>query len=266
MSLFEAIFLGLVQGLTEFLPVSSSGHLKIFETIFNANTNGLLFDVSVHLATLLAVVVVLRKDIIEILKRPFQKLTWLLILATIPAVIAGVFLNDIIDKIFQGGFLGIAFIITAILLWFADSRKNTKRSLEWINAKDAGAIGLTQAIAIIPGLSRSGSTIAAGLFMGLKREAAMKFSFLMSIPVILGSGVMEAKDLINGNQLASVNYGPIILGMAAAAISGYFAVKFMLDFFKKRSLRIFSVYTFLLGILVIADQLIFHIFFKTFGI
>ncbi len=265
LKILQSIILGLVQGLTEFLPVSSSGHLIVFKKLFGIDQEqfGLTFDIALHFATLIAVFIVFRSDIYAILRKPVQKLTGLLIVATVPAVIAGLFLDDFIEGISQsGGFLGIAFLITAAVLFFSQRAKKRAKTIENMSYADAAVIGIAQGIAVMPGISRSGSTAGAGLSLGMEKEDSLRFAFLMSIPVIFGSAVLGVKDMIS--EPASVEWGLVLAGMAAAGISGYFAVRFMLGFFKKRSLNVFAAYTGLLGMAILADQLIFRRFFDIF--
>lgn len=265
MKILQGLILGLVQGLTEFLPVSSSGHLIVFKKLFGIDQEqfGLTFDIALHFATLIAVFIVFWPDILAILKKPVQKLTGLLIIATIPAVLVGLFLDDYIESISQsGGFLGIAFLITAAALYFSQKAGKRVKTIDSMGYGDAVVIGITQGIAVVPGISRSGSTTSAGLFMGMEKESSLRFAFLMSIPVILGSAVMGVKDIIT--EPASVEWGAVIAGMIAAGVSGYYAIRFMLNFFKKRSLNIFAVYVGILGILILIDQLFFQKFFDVF--
>ncbi len=265
MEYLQALILGIVQGLTEFLPVSSSGHLILFKKLFgfDAEKFGLTFDIALHLATLVAIFIAFRKDIFELIKKPFQKYVYLIAIATVPAVIVGLLFDDKIESMSaNGGFLGIAFIITAIVLLLAEKAGKRTKDKDDIKYKDAGVIGLAQGIAVVPGISRSGSTLAAGLFMGLKKETAMAFSFIMSIPVVLGSAVLGVKDVIE--QPGSFDILVTLVGMIAAGLSGYAAIKFMLDFFRKRSLILFSAYVGLMGALVIFDQLFTKIFFEVF--
>ncbi len=266
--ILQAIVLGLVQGLTEFLPVSSSGHLILFKKLFglDVNTFGLNFDIAVHVATLLAVVVVFRKTIWNLVRHPFQKTVLWLILATIPAGLVGVFLDDQIEAVSQsGGFLGICFLVTAGILllseWIA-TRKQANLEMEDLTWWKAGAIGLAQGVAVMPGISRSGSTLSAGLLTGLSKSSAISFSFLMSIPVIGGSLLLGVKDTIENPE--SFNVWVILAGMVSAAVSGYIAVRFMLNFFRKKGMKVFAIYLVILGILVLADQLFFHQFFDVF--
>lgn len=265
MDILQGIILGIVQGLTEFLPVSSSGHLILFKKLFGIDQEqfGLTFDIALHFATLIAVFVVFWPDIVAILKKPVQKLTGLLIIATIPAVFVGLFLDDYIEEISQsGGFLGFAFLFTAALMFFSQKIPSKSKNLDMMKYSDAAVIGLMQGVAVMPGISRSGSTTSAGLIMGVEKAASMRFAFLMSIPVILGSAVLGVKDIVTNPE--PINWAPVLAGMLAAGISGYFAVRFMLNFFKKRSLNIFSVYVAVLGILILIDQLFFNQFFDVF--
>ncbi|WP_461246994.1 undecaprenyl-diphosphate phosphatase [Treponema sp. R6D11] len=275
MNIINAIILGIVQGLTEFLPVSSSGHLVLLQKIFKIHEPSLFFDTMLHVGTLLAVVTVLWKDIFEILKKPIQKLTGFLILATIPAVIAALLFKDAIEEIFTTGkLLGVCFLITTVLLVTAEllSRRNKNASsaateqdengekMTWLQAL---FIGVMQAIAIPPGISRSGATISGSLFCKLNRGFAARFSFLMSIPAILGAVVMQTKDLLKGGMADSSNFGvaAIIAGTITSAIVGFFAVKFMLKIIKEKSLFGFAIYTGVLGLLVLIDQVGLHVFF-----
>lgn len=265
MKIFQAILLGILQGLTEFLPVSSSGHLILFKHLFglDAEVFGLTFDIAVHVATLTAVFIIFWKDIFALIKKPFQKLTLLLIIATIPAAVIGVLFDDKIEAISQsGGFLGISFLVTAIILTVSERLSSKKKDFDDITYLDAGTIGIVQGIAIMPGISRSGSTLSAGLAMGVKKEAAIRFAFLMSIPVILGSAVLGVKNIIEEPQ--SFDVAVIIAGMVSSGVSGYFAIKFMLDFFKRKKLTAFAVYVGILGIAIIFDQLFTKKFFDVF--
>jgi len=279
MNIFQSAFLGIIQGLTEFLPISSSGHLVLFQKIFGLTGNTLSFDVFVHLGTLMAVIVVFRKDILDILKKPFGKLPMLLVLGTIPAVIIGITFKDSIGALFaSGATIGVEFLITGLILLWAEKLSCSSsvipaspsadgniqsscvpKTLPSMTALDALVIGVTQAVAILPAVSRSGLTIAGALSRKLDREFALKFSFLLSIPAILGSVVFDGIDIIK--DPASTQATPIIIGTSAAAISGYFAIRYMLKVFSKKSLMPFAVYVFILGGLIIIDQTITRIFF-----
>ena len=266
MSVLEAIILGIVQGLTEFLPVSSSGHLVLLQKIFGINEPGLFFDTMLHAGTLIAVFVVLWKDIWEILKKPIQKLTLFLIIATIPAVIAALTFGDAIEDIFKSAkYLGFCFLITTVLLVTAEflSKRGAKNTQQKAAVKEnkmnflhALFIGVMQAIAIPPGISRSGATISGALFCKIDRDLAARFSFLLSIPAILGAVVLQSKDLIKSGSAEETNMIAIIAGTIAAAITGFFAVKLMLKIIREKSLYGFAIYTGILGVLVLTDQFV----------
>jgi undecaprenyl-diphosphatase len=278
MSIFEAIFLGAVQGLTEFLPVSSSGHLVLFQKILGISGPTLFFDTLVHGGTLIAVFVVLWRDIWSILRRIMQPLTAYLTLATLPAVAAALAFGDAIEAAFNsGGFLGFAFLATSGLLILADffSKKTRfpkeKGEMDW---RDALVIGILQALAIVPGISRSGSTLSGALSRGLNRDFAARFSFLLSIPVILGALILQTKDLLTGSGAGSMDAAglsgaagtglevlPLIAGTLSAALVGFFAIRIMLRIVRDRSLLGFAVYTGLLGILVLIDRFGTHLVF-----
>jgi undecaprenyl-diphosphatase len=269
MSIINAIILGIVQGLTEFLPVSSSGHLVLLQKIFGITETGLFFDTMLHAGTLMAVFAVLWKDIWDILKKIIQPLTLFLIIATIPAVVAALVFTDIIEHAFESGqFLGVSFLITSALLVFAElfvKRANTGGSLkkaESMNWLDALIIGIMQAIAIIPGISRSGATISGAISRKLDRDFAARFSFLLSIPAILGAVVLQSKELIHTQAAGeSITAAAVIVGTASAAVVGFFSVKLMLKIIREKSLYGFAVYTACLGILVIFDQFVTRIVF-----
>jgi undecaprenyl-diphosphatase len=276
MSIAAALFLGAIQGITEFLPVSSSGHLVLFQRIFGISEPALLFDTMVHGGTLVAVFVVLRRDIWDILRRPLQPLTAWLIIATLPAVVIALLFKDDIEGAFaSGAFLGFAFLITSTLLLLAEflSRRSGgggssggpkgKEAMNWL---DALIIGLLQGVAIIPGVSRSGSTLSGALFRNLNRDFAARFSFLLSIPAILGALVLQLKDLAEGTGLeapagAGIGAAPLLAGTLAAAVVGFFSIRIMLKIVRERSLAGFAVYTAVLGALVLADQFGTRLFF-----
>lgn len=264
MTILEAILLGLIQGLTEFLPVSSSGHLVLFQNIFGTPGDMLFFDTMLHVGTLVAVFIVLWRDIWEILKHLFARFTWVLVVATLPAVAAGLFLGDFFEGAFQGQYLAVGFLLTSVLLVLSEqiAAKRQPRYFEkdQIRFSTAFGVGCMQAVAILPGVSRSGSTLAGSLMAGLDRSLAATFSFLMSIPVILGSAVMQGYDILK-NGAGEIYWGPTLLGMAAAAISSFFAAKFMLKLVRNKKLYGFAIYTAVLGVLVLLDQLVFHIVF-----
>lgn len=259
MTIWQAILLGIIQGLTEFLPVSSSGHLVLFEKILGIETPTLTFNIAVHFATLVAVCVVFWKDIIELVKKPVQKLTLWLIIATIPAALAGVLFNDFFEGLNDSGAtLGIGFLITAVLLIVSSVLKPgtvEKENMKWY---DALIIGVIQMVAIVPGISRSGSTLTGGLFRKLKKEDAVKFSFLLSIPVILGGFILELYGAVKVG-LGNIEVLPILVGMIFAGVSGFFAIKLFVKTVLKGKILYFAYYVAALGLFCILDQFIFHI-------
>ena len=258
------LLLGVIQGLCEFLPVSSSGHLLLTEKFMGVGEDfgGAFFNVMLHVATLVAVCIVYRKQLLAILKKPFQKLTWYLILATLPTVFAALLFKKIspfdifYDAAEEGLFLGISFLLTSVFLLLTDKAMQGRDKLRMkdMKAKHALGIGLMQAVGVFPGVSRSGSTVAGASFCNLDRSSAADFSFLMSVPAILGSLVLAVKDAAEAESF-SVNVPGLAIGMVAAGLTGFFAVKWMLRLIKKKKLWGFAVYTGLLGIAVIVLQL-----------
>ncbi|MBC8530264.1 undecaprenyl-diphosphate phosphatase [Gehongia tenuis] len=260
MDIWQAIILGVAQGLAEFLPISSSGHLVLLQQIFGIQESGLFFGVMLHVGTLIAVFVVFWKDIVAILKKPIQKLTGLLIVATVPAIIVGLFFKDTVEMLFAGKFLGWGFLVTAVVLFLSDRIPEGKKNLEQMNGKNALIVGICQAIAIVPGISRSGSTIVGSLTQKLDRRSAARFSFLMSIPAILGSAVMEVKDVIVEGT-GGIPLLPVLVGMAVSAVFGYIAIRAMLKIITNKKMKYFAIYVAVVGVFVLADQFIFHWFF-----
>jgi len=251
--------LGIVQGLTEFLPVSSSGHLVLLQRVLGIEEGALFFTIMLHMGTLLSVILVFWKDIWEIIRKPFDKMTALLVAATIPTVVIALLFKDAVEEAFRSAAtLGIGFIVTGVILWTVDSLKPGQRKLKEMSWKGAVFIGMAQGLALFPAISRSGSTLAAGLALKLNRKSAARFSFLMSIPAILGSVIYQMKDVMNSGL--EIDVIPVAVGTIAAAASGFLAIKFMLDMISKRSLKIFSVYVFVLGALVLVDQMVLKIF------
>ena len=262
MSVGAAIMLGVIQGLTEFLPVSSSGHLVLFQKIFGITEPALLFDTMLHTGTLAAVCAVLWKDIWAILRRIIQPLTLYLIIATVPTVIAALVFRGPLERAFATGqFLGVSFLATSALLAAAELlAKRARAKKQAMNWPDVLVIGIMQAVAVIPGVSRSGATLSGALSRGLNRDFAARFSFLLSIPAILGAVVFQLKDL-TGAETAGIPAAAIIAGTLSAAIVGFFAVRLMLNIIREKSLWGFAVYTGLVGLLVLADQYALHLIF-----
>lgn len=267
MEIWQAIVLGLVQGLTEFLPVSSSGHLTFVQSLMGVNLGGmdLLFDIILHVGTLVAVCAVFWRDIIDLFKKPFKTLLYLIV-ATIPAGVVGLLLMDWSEEVISGSpyigiLLAVFFTLTAILLLVTEiyAKRRSKEKELPLCWRTTIPMGLAQAVAaLFPGLSRSGSTICAGVLAGGRSEDLSKFSFLMSIPVILGSFVVSlVKGAVDGELSASFTaMGPnagwcIALGFIVAAVSGLFAIKVMLGAIRKANYKWFSLYLVLLAIVCI---------------
>lgn len=259
MRIIEAVILGAVQGLTEFLPVSSSGHLALLQKIFGLSGDGtrdaLLFDTMVHAGTAAAVFVVLRKDIWALLKKPVQPLTGSLIIATIPAATAALLFKDRIETVFASGlifgvpFLGVAFLITSLLLVIAEAlSRNHERAREHVRVMDAVIIGCLQAAAIIPGVSRSGATLSGALSRKINRDFAARFSFLLSIPAILGAMALQVIDVASGKAETGIAAAPLAAGTLTAAVVGFCSIKLMLKLVREHRLWGFAVYTGILGV------------------
>ena len=247
MNIFQSIILGIVQGLTEFLPVSSSGHLVIIQSIFkNFSQPGIAYDVFLHFGTLFSVLIYFRKEIYEILTLKKKKWIFLIIIATIPAGVIGVFFKDFIENLFNNvKLVGIALIVTGIILYFSDKFENLKKDENKITIIDAIVIGIAQAFAIIPGISRSGSTVATGIFCGLKRDVAIKFSFIMSIPAILGAVVLSLKDFQSINPSF---YKIYFAGFFASLVFGLLSLKLLTILTRLKNLKIFSFYCWIIAI------------------
>ena len=253
MGLIEAIILGIVQGLTEFLPVSSSGHIEIAKALLGISKQeqNLLMTVVLHAATALSTIFVFRDDIKKIIRGLLQfkwnkefQFSLKIIISMIPAALIGLFFENEIELLFgeQILFVGCMLIVTGLLLFLADNAKNTNQNVNFFHAL---IIGISQAIAILPGVSRSGATISTSVLLGIDREKAARFSFLMVVPLILGK---MAKDIISGDILIeSTTLMPLLTGFTAAFITGLFACKWMIQLVKKSKLKYFSFYCFLVG-------------------
>ena len=265
---FQALIMGIVQGLTEFLPVSSSGHLVIVPHLLGWTDpfiTSLAFSVMLHLGTLVALLVYFRADWLVIIPAgvgslrerslgtdPNRKLAWLLVVATIPAVIAGPILNDRLEAAVRTAEdVAIALVIGAAILWLADQVGRKVDGIEKVTFPLALVFGLAQSIALVPGISRAGMTISAGLFAGLTREAAARFSFLMATPIIAGAGVFEARKLVTGEAGVPVQAGPLVVGMVAALVAGLAAIHLMLRYLRTHSYGIFVVERIVIAALVL---------------
>ncbi len=288
MSILESVFLGIVQGVTEFLPVSSSGHLAILQNIFHIETNGsMLFDIMLHLGTLAAVFIVYHKDIWnmirefflmvgdmfsnlhtfclnrihktalkykKIVNNSYRKFVVLILVSTVPTGIIGVLGKDIVEGASQTLLIpGICLLITGVLLLMAELRREGNKTPKTVSYGNGLVIGAAQGLATLPGLSRSGTTIAACLFCGLDRKFAVKYSFILSIPAILGAAVLEVKDAIAEPIMAS-QIAIYLVGMVIAGIVGYVCIKTMLVIVRKKKFRYFAYYCFVVGIVAIVGH------------
>jgi undecaprenyl-diphosphatase len=262
-AIFSAI-MGVVQGLSEFLPISSSGHLLVAEKLlglldYSQEGSTLSFYVMLHMGTLFAVAVIFWKDWLHMLAHPIKDKTLLLLfIASLPALFVKILLGDFIDRLFTGWFLGISFLITALFLALIQVIERKKQ--EQVRKQEPDIIsgltmGVFQGIALFPGVSRSGSTLLGGIISGLDRRTAAKFSFMMSAPAILVSFLSEGKDAIETTGLGSLITLPTLIGMAFAAVSGYFAIHYMLKLIQRISFFKFAVYVAIIGIAVIIIQL-----------
>jgi len=262
MGYIEAIVLGLIQGLTEFLPVSSSGHLELTKALFGSNSlpkESLTFTVILHLATALSTMVIFRKEVAEIIGGLFQfkwneatKFSLKIIISMIPAVIVGVMFEEQLEAFFSGQILlvGLMLLVTALLLLLADRAKNTIKKVSFSNAF---VIGISQAIAILPGISRSGATISTSVLLGIDRTRAAKFSFLMVVPLIFGK---VAKDLMGGGiNFESSEFGFLTAGFIAAFISGLIACTWMIALVKRSKRSYFAIYCTIVGLIAIGYAL-----------
>jgi undecaprenyl-diphosphatase len=265
MDWLQALILGLVQGLTEYLPVSSSGHLAIGQALFGMENgdDNLMFTVAVHVATVLSTIVVLWSEIDWILKGLFKfemnaetKYVLNIIVSMIPVGIVGVFFKDYVEEVFGSGLLivGCCLLLTALLLIFSYYAR--PRQKEHISMKDAFIIGLAQAAAVLPGLSRSGSTIATGLLLGNKKESLAQFSFLMVIPPILGEALLDVLKAVKGEAvMGNIGMVPLCVGFLAAFVSGCIACKWMVNIVKKGKLIYFGIYCAIVGAVLIVSSL-----------
>ena len=260
MSAIEAIILGLLQGLTEVLPVSSSGHLAIAKALFGIETEDLCFEVVAHAATVCATIIVFRKEIVDLLQGLFKfryndqtRYILMIVVSMIPVFVVGMFFKDYVGALFGSGLavVGAALLVTAALLFF--SGRNPEKQTKHLSYKSAFIIGLAQAVAVIPGLSRSGSTIATGLICGVKRDQVAQFSFLMVLVPILGEAFLE---LVGGEfAVSSTGVLPLVAGFVSAFVSGLFACKFMISIVKRAKLHWFAIYCALVGLACVVSAL-----------
>ena len=266
--LLQALIMGIVQGLTEFLPVSSSGHLILVPYLFgwdDAFITSLAFSVMLHLGTLIALLVYFRADWLRLVPAGFaalrhrsfagdpdRKLAWLLVAATIPAAVVGFLFSDIFETtIREPALVVVTLVIGGVILFVADAVGPETRRVEDVTFPIATGIGAAQALALIPGISRSGISISAGRFAGLDRPSAARFAFLMATPITAGAIVFEARKLLTGEAGVEIEVGALVVGLVASMIAGFAAIHFMLRYLRTRSLRIFVWYRFALAAIVV---------------
>ena len=263
MSWWEALVLGIIQGLTEFLPVSSSGHLEIGQALLGtAGEENLIFAIVVHTATVLSTLVILWKEVAQLFKGTFTTVKWnedknyvaMILVSMIPVFIVGMFFKEQVEAFFGSGLLlvGICLCVTAVLLYLSEwlSKRRAGMGHE-VGYKDAIIIGLAQAVAVLPGLSRSGTTIATGLLCGVKKESVTKFSFLMVLIPILGEAFLELLDILSGEVVSSLGIVPMVVGFVAAFVSGCLACRFMINIVRRQKLVYFAVYCLVAGVFAI---------------
>ena len=256
----KAVVLGLIQGLTEFLPISSSAHLRIFPEIFGWGDPGAAFTAVIQIGTELAVLIYFRKDIwriastwVKSLFRPEYRgqldarMGWFIILGSVPIVILGIALKDVIEEQFRSlWIIGTMLIVMGIVLGIADRVGSTEKTLKQLNLRDAVLMGLAQALALIPGVSRSGATLSMGRFLGYDRETATRYAFLLAIPAVIGAGVFQLKDIPNGDNL--YGWGPTIVATVVSFLVGYAAIAWLLRFVSTHSFTPFVIYRIALGV------------------
>ncbi len=286
MSLFEAILQGLIQGLAEFLPISSSGHLAIFQEVFDIDSVGMVFDVMLHFGTLIAIFIAFWSDVVKlftegiaivrdfiintfvffrnigksdnkrqsykkVVNTPYRKFVMLVIVSTIPTGILGILLEGLITKASTSLLIvGICLLITGVLLLISDRLPSGKKTAKSISYKEAGFVGIIQGFATLPGISRSGSTITACLLCGFDKSFAVKYSFIMSIPAVLGATILEFKD-IGSMAITGTEFSYYIIGTVIAAVVGYICIKTMLVLIRGKKYKYFSYYCFMVGVFAI---------------
>jgi undecaprenyl-diphosphatase len=267
-TLGQAIVMGIVQGLTEFLPISSSGHLIIVPYLAGWTDpfiTSLAFTVMLHIGTLIALLIYFWRDWTRLVPAGFatirdrsfdsdpdRRLAWLIVVATIPALIIGVLLNDVVEERFREvGLVALMLVVGAVIMWLADHWGPKRLLAIDLTFPKALGLGFAQALALIPGVSRSGISISAGLFAGLDRESAARFSFLMATPITAAAAAYESLKLIRGEIGVAVEWVPLIAGMVAALVSGLFAIGFLLRYLRTRSLNVFVAYRIVLAAIVL---------------
>ena len=271
MPLLHAIILGIIQGLTEFLPVSSSAHLALIPWLFGWNDQGLSFDIALHVGTVLAVIVYFFRDCVQVIAQGFglnigsdpgirrnPRLLWLLALGSVPAGIAGLLVKDLAENVWRNNqyLIGSMLIGVGLFMWWADRQGSRKKDLGNVSPSDSVVIGAAQALALVPGVSRSGITICAGLLRNLDRATAARFSFLLATPAIAGAAAKDAWDLMrHGGGMAGIPPDmrtALLIGVVVSAITGALTIQFFLSYLRRRSLSFFVWYRVIFGIIVIA--------------
>jgi undecaprenyl-diphosphatase len=254
MSIFQSIVYGIVQGITEFLPISSTAHLVLVPWFFGWKDPGIVFDIALHVGTAIAVILFFIKDWIILIRAGFTrpksddgKLFWFLVIATIPGGLTGIFLDKYMENIRNPLLIGIVLIVFGIVLYLADKIGKNKIELKNIGLIRSLGVGFSQALAIIPGISRSGVTMSTGRFLGVTRESIAKFTFLLSGPIILADGLYHVKDL----KSVPIDKIPLITAILTSAIVGALSIKFLLSYLRKWGFGLFAIYRFALGALVI---------------
>ncbi len=262
MEIWQAIVLGAVQGFAEFLPVSSSGHLILMQRWLGVTEGGLFFDVMLHIGTLIPVFIVFFKEILSLFKKPYNKLL-MLIIATVPAGLTGMLLSDVVEGAFYQGnllsaiLLAVTFTLTATELFFSEYVSKKRDKALPLSYKNTLIMGLAQGVAIVPGLSRSGTVISAGCFTGVERSENAHFTFLMSIPIILGAALVSGyKTVKEGVVIEAL---PLVFGMVTAMITGYIAIKAMLKVIKKANYKWFSLYLVIMAVASVISSVAFGV-------
>jgi len=269
--LLHAIILGIIQGLTEFLPVSSSAHLALIPWLLGWNDQGLSFDIALHVGTVAAVIVYFFHDWVQVIGQGFglqigtdsalqrnPKLLWLLVLGSVPAGIAGLLVKDLAENVWRNNqyLIGSMLILVGLFMWWADKQGTRNKDLGNVSATDSLTIGAAQALALVPGTSRSGITICAGLLRHLDRPSAARFSFLLATPAIAGAAAKDAWDLMrHGGGIAGIPHDmrtALVVGMVVSAVTGALTIQFFLNYLRRRSLSFFVWYRVIFGIIVIA--------------
>lgn len=272
MPLYQAVVLAIVQGITEFLPISSTGHLVLFPWFLGWKDPGLTFDVALHAGTLLAVFVYFWRMWVDMIKaaagrgdsknpevRENRRLFWLLVIGTIPGAIAGVLFEKKADTAFRNPLvIGVALIVVALVMWAGEKVTRDNESLKEVSLLDAAIVGIAQAFAVIPGVSRSGSTMSAGLLRNMKRETAARFSFLLSTPIIAGAVILKAHEVHKAGGLPHAMRMPFLAGIIVSAVVGFFVIGWLIRFLETRTFKGFVVYRIALGVVVLALGLGLH--------